>query len=122
MFLHLYLQYFAVPLQLFIYKVRKILFLTPKPDQGHGETDGARRKETFFCASQEVYEEVVTVGMHWVGGRGLVGSEDRSYITPSVCSLHGHHYWTLYYGDGPLEGQKVPTRRVALRHYFSRMY
>jgi hypothetical protein len=28
----------------------------------------------------------------------------------------------LHYGDGPLEGPKVPTRRVALRHYFSHMY
>jgi hypothetical protein len=27
----------------------------------------------------------------------------------------------LYDGDGPLEGQKVPTCRVALRHYFSRI-
>ena len=63
-----------------------------------------------------------------MGGVGLdlVGSEDRSYRTPLVHFLHGHHYWPflffLHYGDGPLEGQKVPTRRVALRHYFSHMY
>jgi hypothetical protein len=48
-------------------------------------------------------------GWYALGGRGLVGSEDRSYRTPLVRSLHvhGHHYWPLYYGDGPLEGQSA---------------
>jgi hypothetical protein len=46
-------------------------------------------------------------------GLGLVGSKDRLYRTPLVHFLHGHHYWPLYslvflyYGDGPIEGQKA---------------
>jgi hypothetical protein len=62
-------------------------------------------------------------GWHGRGGRDLVRTEDYAYRTPSVHFLQGHrfcHFFQLYYGDGPLEGQKVPTRRVALRHYFSR--
>ncbi len=42
-----------------------------------------------------------------MGRWGLVGSEDRSYRTPLVRSLHGHHYWPFYYGDGPLEEQST---------------
>jgi hypothetical protein len=46
-------------------------------------------------------------GWYALDGRGLVGSEDRSYRTPLVRSLHGHHYLSLYYGHGPLEGQSA---------------
>jgi hypothetical protein len=31
-----------------------------------------------------------------------------------VRSLHGHHYWPFYYGDGPLEEQSANAPR--LRH------
>jgi hypothetical protein len=46
-------------------------------------------------------------GWYALGVRGLVGSGGRPYRWPSVRSLHGHHYWPLYYGDGPLEGQSA---------------
>ena len=44
---------------------------------------------------------------HARGGLGLLGSEDRSYRTPLVRSLHGYHFWGLYYGDGPLDERVV---------------
>jgi hypothetical protein len=29
-----------------------------------------------------------------------------------VRSLHGHHYWPFYYGDGPLEEQSANAPRL----------
>jgi hypothetical protein len=88
----------------------------------------ARGKKTlFFCAraSQEGYDEVVTVGMHWVGGALLVPKTVRterhrterhgSFATwpPVLATL----LWRW-----PTRGAKCQRTMIALRHYFSRMY
>jgi hypothetical protein len=96
--------------------------LTPKPDQTVTNGGCEAKRNSFFFAREPIGLRGGGNGWYALGGWGLVGSEDRSYKTPLVRSLRGHHYWTIHYGDGPLEGQNVPTRHVELRHYFSRMY
>ena len=57
-----------------------------------------RRSQKFFFwkASQGHYVGIRRAGMGGVG-LDLVGSEDRSYRTPLVHFLHGHHYWPFQF-------------------------
>jgi hypothetical protein len=68
-----------------------------------------------------VKEGLAWAGWAWTLLDPKTARTERHWIIFYMAIIIGHFSF-LHYDDGLLEGPKVPTRRIALRHYFSHMY